>query len=212
MYNLPWLYFPIYLFHILHEILFSVPHAKGHYLFIWIFVVHLSTTCSRELIGWSCVCHAWYMSTISLNIFFSQTAGPIRTKLGNNVPWEVLFKTCTQNLIPSKTLVALVTKCNFLSNSLKIFWNCWSDFEIISQECSLGDPFQKEFTKFWSVNKHGSGEWGLFALYGHEGILKKSSSLKLLVIFWNNILGTFPWWAFLNIFCEIFIRQKTWLW
>ena len=29
----------------------------------------------------------------------------------------------------------------FLKNLL--LQNCWSDFEIISQECSLGDPFQK---------------------------------------------------------------------
>ena len=36
----------------------------------------------------------------------------------------------------------------------------WSDFEIISQECSLGDPFQKLFAKFRSVRKHGSGGWG----------------------------------------------------
>ena len=29
----------------------------------------------------------------------------------------------------------------FLKNPL--LRNCWSDFEIISQECFLGDPFQK---------------------------------------------------------------------
>ena len=29
--------------------------------------------------------------------------------------------------------------------------NCWSEFGIISQDCSLGDPFQKLFAKFWSV-------------------------------------------------------------
>ena len=29
----------------------------------------------------------------------------------------------------------------FLKN--RLLWNRWSDFEIISQECSLGDPFQK---------------------------------------------------------------------
>ena len=29
-----------------------------------------------------------------------------------------------------------------------LLWNCWSDFEIISEECSLGDPFQKIFAKF----------------------------------------------------------------
>ena len=59
----------------------------------------------------------------------------------------------------------------FLKNLL--LQNCWSDFEIISQECFLGDPFQKLFANFLSVNKYGSGEWGLFALYGHEEILKK---------------------------------------
>ena len=34
----------------------------------------------------------------------------------------------------------------FLKNLL--LRNRWSDFEIISQECSLGDPFQKMFAKF----------------------------------------------------------------
>ena len=58
-----------------------------------------------------------------------------------------------------------------------------SDFKIISQECSLGDPFQKLFAKFCSVHKHGSDKWGLLALYGHEAILKKSSSPKSLVTF-----------------------------
>ena len=51
--------------------------------------------------------------------------------------------------------------------------NCWSDFEILSQECSLGKPFQKMFAKFCSVHKHGSCEWGQLALYGHGEILKK---------------------------------------
>ena len=67
--------------------------------------------------------------------------------------------------------------------------SCWSDFEIISQECSLGDLFQKLFAKLWSINKYGSGEWGLFALYRHEEILKKSCSQKPLVRFWNNFTG-----------------------
>ena len=42
--------------------------------------------------------------------------------------------------------------------------NRFSDFEIISQECSLGDPFQKLMAKLWHVYKYGSGEWG-FMLY-----------------------------------------------
>ena len=59
----------------------------------------------------------------------------------------------------------------------------WSDFEIISQECSLGDPFQKLLAKFRSVQKYGSGEWGLLALYGYEEEIHKKSSLKPLVRF-----------------------------
>ena len=34
----------------------------------------------------------------------------------------------------------------FLKNLL--LGNRWSDFELISQECSLGDPFQKLSAKF----------------------------------------------------------------
>ena len=99
----------------------------------------------------------------------------------------------------------------FLKNLL--LRNCWSDFEIISQECSLGDPFQKLFAKFWSVHKHGSGEWGLLALYGHEEeILKKSSCLKQLVRFWNNFTGMFLVLSFSKIVPEILIHPKTWLW
>ena len=50
-----------------------------------------------------------------------KSAAPIWTKLGRNVPCDVLFKICSQNLIPSKTLVAMATKWNFLSNALKFF-------------------------------------------------------------------------------------------
>ena len=69
----------------------------------------------------------------------------------------------------------------FLKNLL--LQNRWSDFEIISRECSLGDSFQKLFANFRSIHKHGFGEWGLLALYGHEEIPKKSSSPKPLVRF-----------------------------
>ena len=41
----------------------------------------------------------------------------------------------------------------------------WSDFEMISQKGSLDDPFQKLLAKFLSFKKHGSGEWGLLAVW-----------------------------------------------
>ena len=62
----------------------------------------------------------------------------------------------------------------FLRNLL--LRKCWSDFEIISQECSLGDPFQKVFAEFRSLHKHGSGEWG----FSHHRDMKKF--LKNLVL------------------------------
>ena len=72
-------------------------------------------------------------------------------------------------------------KKKFLKNLL--LRNCWSDFEIISQECSLCDPFHKLVVKFLSVYKHGYGEWELLALYGHEEETLKKSSPKPLVRF-----------------------------
>ena len=79
-----------------------------------------------------------------------------------------LFKKSLQNFDPSINM-ALVNggflhyrnMKKFLKNLLR---NCWSDFEIISQECSVGDPFQKVFVKFLSYHKRGSDEWGLLAL------------------------------------------------
>ena len=123
-------------------------------------------------------------STISLNIFSSQTAGPIWTKLGRNVPWEVLFEKCSQNLIRSKPLVAMATKLIFLSNSLKIF-------------SGTTDPVLKKFHRnvpWVTLFKNCSRDFDLsknMALV-NEGFLyymdikkflKKSSSLKPLVRF-----------------------------
>ena len=93
----------------------------------------------------------------------------------------------------------------FLQNPL--LWNGWSDFEIISQEFSLGDPFQKQAAKFWSINKHGFGEWGLLELYRLEEILKNSSSLKLLVRFWNNFTVV-PWMTFFK-YCSLNFDPST---
>ena len=44
------------------------------------------------------------------NIFFSETAPQISTKLHRNDPGMALFRNSSKNLIPIKTLVAMVTK------------------------------------------------------------------------------------------------------
>ena len=65
------------------------------------------------------------------------------------------FKKYLQNFDPSINM-ALVNggflhyTCMDMKKFLKnlLLRNCRSDFEIITQECSLGDPFQKVFAKF----------------------------------------------------------------
>ena len=153
----------------------------------------------------------------SLKIFSSETAGRILELFHRYVPWVTLFINCSWNFDPSKN-VALVNGGYLHYTEIKEFfknlllWNRWSDFEIISQGCSLGDPFQNSFVKFWSIKKCGPGEWGLLALYRNEGILKKSSSLKPLVRFWNNFTELFLGWPFSKIVREILIGEETWLW
>ena len=74
-----------------------------------------------------------------------------------------------------------------------LLWNRWSDFEIISQICSLGDPFQKLFAKFWSVKNMALVNGGFLHYTEMKEFLKISSSLKLLARFWNNFTGDVPW-------------------
>ena len=172
------------------------------------FLAYLSTTCSRGafrvVMCLSCVCE-------SSSVSFKHLLLPNR--------WANLDQTWQECSLWGP-LQKLFTEFDSIKNSgyhgneieffkqfLKsLLWNRWSDFEIISHECSLGDPFQKLIAKFWSVHKHGSGEWGLVALYGHKEILKKSSSPKLLVRFWNNFAGMFLEWPFSKIVGEILIR------
>ena len=67
--------------------------------------------------------------------------------------WGNPFQKCSQNFDPSINM-ALVNEGflhymdmkKFLKNLL--LRNRWSDFEIILQECFLGDPFQILFAKF----------------------------------------------------------------
>ena len=62
------------------------------------------------------------------------------------------FQKCSRNFDPSINMALVnggflhyMDMKKFLKNLLQ---NHWSDFEIVSQECSLGDPFQKMFAKF----------------------------------------------------------------
>ena len=73
----------------------------------------------------------------------------------------------------------------FLKKFLKnlLLRNCWSEFGIISKDCSLCDPFQKLFAKFLSVHKHGRRGGVLLHCVDFIEMLQNSSPLKPLVKF-----------------------------
>ena len=85
-------------------------------------LAHLSTTCS---------------------------SGALRMVLCLSCVVNNLFKNCSQNLIPSETLVAMATKIEFFKQFFKnLLLNHWSDFLIISQECSLVTHFKNYSRNF----------------------------------------------------------------
>ena len=111
------------------------------------FLAHLSTTCSRGAFRvvrcLSCV----------VNNFFKHLLLPNR--------WANLDQTW-QECSLGGPLQKVFTEFDSIKNSgchgneieffkqffKNLLWNRWSNFEIISQECSLGDPFQKLIAKF----------------------------------------------------------------
>ena len=117
------------------------------------FLAHLSTMCSSlEALRWYCIHRTPCLvrrasSTISFNIFSSQITGSVCTKLGRNVPLDVLFEKKIIKLDSTKNYGCHGNQLEFFKQFLKnhLLWNPWLDFEIISQEY---DPFQNLFAKF----------------------------------------------------------------
>ena len=71
--------------------------------------------------------------------------------------------------------------------------NHWTDFNIILQKCSFGDPLPRLFKPFEFVKKHGRQGAGLiFPIYLYRK-LKKSSRQKPLDRFQYNFAEMFFW-------------------
>ena len=77
-------------------------------------------------------------------------------------------------------LLQYIDMKKFLKNLLR---NRWSDFQIISQECTLGDPFQKLFAKFDPSINMALVNGGFLHYRDMEKFIKRSSSPKPLVRF-----------------------------
>ena len=68
--------------------------------------------------------------------------------------------------------------------------NHWTDFNIILQKCSFGDPLPRLFKPFGFVKKHGCRGRGLFSLYIYIESLKTSFQ-RPLDRFQYNLAGMF---------------------
>ena len=103
-------------------------------------------------------------------------------------------------------------KIDFLTKNLKnlLVRNHWTDFNIILQKCSFGDPLPRLFKPFGFVKKHGRQGAGLiFPMYLYRK-LQKSSCQKPLDRFQCDFAEMFLWWSSTKIVQAIWICQKTW--
>ena len=107
----------------------------------------------------------------TLKIFLSETTRPISTKFCRHVPFVILYQDCSSHLDSSKNMAArgrglfslyiYIEKCKNL-----LVRNHWTDFHIILQKCSFGDPLRRLFKPFGFVKKHGRQGAGLiFPIY-----------------------------------------------
>ena len=88
-----------------------------------------------------------------------------------NVPLVILYQDCSSHLDSSKNMAVwgrgLFSLYIYIENLKNLLvWNHWTDFNIILQKCSFGDPLPRLFKLFGFVKKHGRQGAGLiFPIY-----------------------------------------------
>ena len=100
----------------------------------------------------------------------------------------ILLQDCSNHLDSSKNMAArgrgLFSLYIYIENFKNLLVrNHWTNFNIILQECSFGDPLSRLFKPFGFVKKHGcQGGRGLFSLYIYIENLKN----LLIRNHWND--------------------------
>ena len=127
----------------------------------------------------------------------------------------MLYQDCSRHLDSSKHMAArgqgLFSLYIYIENFKNLLVrNHWTDFNIILQKCSFGDPLPRLLKPFGFVKKHGRQGRGLFSLYIYIENFKKSSCQKPLDRFQYNFAEMFLWLSSTKIVQAIWIRQKTW--
>ena len=89
----------------------------------------------------------------------------------------ILYQDCSSHLDSSKNMAArgrgLFSLSNHIENFKNLVRNQWTDYHIILQKCSFGDPLPRLFKPFEFVKKHGHQEAGLISLYIYIENFKK---------------------------------------
>ena len=97
-----------------------------------------------------------------------------------NVPLVILYQDYSSHLDSSKNMAArgrgLFSLYIYIENFKNLLVrNHWTDFNIILQKCSFGDPLPRLFKPFGFVKKHGSQGAGLiFPIYLYRKLKKFS--------------------------------------
>ena len=104
--------------------------------------------------------------TKNLKNFLSETTGPISVKFCRNVPLLALYQDCSSNLDSSKNMASRGARGLFslyicIENFKNLTRNHRTDFNIILQKCSFGNPLTRLFKPFGFVKKHGRQRAGL---------------------------------------------------
>ena len=91
--------------------------------------------------------------------------------------------------------------------------NHWTDFHIILQKCSFGDPLPRLFKPFGFAKKHGRQGGRAYFPYICIYIenFKKSSCQKSMDRFQYNLEGMCLWSPSSKVVQAIMIREKIWL-
>ena len=139
-----------------------------------------------------------YLYRKLIKIFLSETTGPIYIYFCRNVPLVILYQGCSSHLDSPKNMATrwrgLFSLYIYIENLKNLLIrNHQTDFNIILQKCSFGNPLLRLVKPFGFVKKHGrQGAWLIFPIYLYRK-LKKSSCQKPLDRFQYNFAEMFLW-------------------
>ena len=99
----------------------------------------------------------------------------------------ILYQDCSSHLDASKNMAArgrgLFSQYIYIENLKNLLVrNHWTDFNIILQKCSFGDPLSRLFKTFGFVKKYGRQKAGLISSPEHEVLMVSYCGQSMSVV------------------------------